>query len=68
MMREEKYRGYMIEVFDLKKKWGLGRVFQNCWGFEGEYEDEWIGILKLVFLGWIREEVVKRMNYVKLFY
>ena len=68
MMREEKHRGHTIEVPDLKKTWGLGRVFQNCRGFEGEYEDEWTGTLKLAFLGRTREEAVKRMNHVKSFY
>ena len=57
----------MIEVVDLKKKWGLRRVFKNCGGFEGEYKDEWTGTLQSVFLGQTREEAVGRMNHVKSF-
>ena len=52
---------------DLKKKWGLGRVFKNSRGFEGEYKDEWTGTLQSIFMEQTREEAVGRMNHVKSF-
>ena len=67
LMNEGQHRGHTIEVPDLRAKWGMGRVFQTCRGLEGQYEDEWTGGMKLVFLGRTRKEALSRMNHVKSF-
>lgn len=61
------HEGHTVEVPDMKEKWGLGRVFRNCRGFEGEYEDVWTATVKIVFLGRTREEALTRMNHAKSF-
>ena len=67
MLNVANHSGHTVEVPELTKKWGLGRVVANCRGFEGEYKDLETGTLKWVFLGWSREQATGRMNHVKSF-
>ena len=66
-MRKEDHKGHTVEVPDLKEEWGLGRVFKNCLGFQGEYNDFETGNLRNVFLGRTLEEAVGKMNHLRSF-
>ena len=61
------HEGHRVEVKDLAKMWGLGRVMQNCRGIEGEYLDLETGVWRFVFLGWSRDQAIARMRHVKSF-
>ena len=67
MLNLADHKGHTIEVHELKERWGLGRVIQNCRGFEGQYKDIETGSLKWVLLARMREEAVGRMYHVKFF-
>ena len=65
--QQHQHAEHTMELVELTKIWGLGRVLQSWRGILGEYQDVETRTRRSVFLGFHAKQATGRMNHVKSF-